>query len=198
MTPRTRVRAVVAVVAAATLTYGYNVQRNRDGQAQLHTACASIRRSIDERMKADSLSMLLDDPAALARDLRAEIDAPCVAIEPQLAWWRWNLGRSVPIPPDAERTARLEAARVAMIPRCIPVVHRLLDSSNLTGSSPEALEAQARTTCTEIAGSLHSPMNEPGPPIPVWDWPDRLTSLARSLIPEPTVRKPSSSPAQDP
>ncbi len=189
---------MLAAVAAVTLTYGYNVQRNRDGHAQLESACASIRRSIDERMKGDSLSMLLDDPAALARDLRAEIDAPCVAIEPQLAWWRWNLGRRVPIPPDPARAARLEAARVAMIPRCIPVVHRLLDSSNLTGSSPEALEVQARATCHEIAGSLRSPTSEPGPPVPVWDWPDRLTALAQSLVPEPPARKPRSSPAPDP
>ena len=195
MNPRTRIRAAVAAVAAIALTYGYNVQRNLDGGAQLHAACTSIRRSIDERMKADSLSMLLEDPAGVARDLRAEIDAPCVTIEPQLAWWRWNLGRRVPIPPDPARAARLEAARVAMVPRCIPVVHRLLDSSNLTGSSPEALEVQARATCVEIAGSLRSPTSEPGPPVPVWDWPDRLTALARSLAPEAPA--PRSSPAPD-
>ena len=195
MNPRTRIRAAVAAVAAIALTYGYNVQRNREGHAQLHAACTSIRRSIDERMKVDSLSMLLDDPAAVARDLRAEIDAPCVTIEPQLALWRWNLGRRVPIPPEPARAARLEAARVAMVPRCIPVVHRLLDSSNLTGSSPEALGVQARATCDEIAGSLRSPTSEPGPPVPVWDWPDRLSALAQSLAPEaPTPR---SSPAPD-
>jgi hypothetical protein len=195
LNPRTRIRAVIAALAAITLTYGYNVQQNREGQAQLHAACTSIRRSIDERMKVDSLSMLLDDPAAVARDLRAEIDAPCVTIEPQLAWWRWNLGRRVPIPPEPGRAARLEAARVAMVPRCIPVLHRLLDSSNLTGSSPEALEVQARATCDEIAGSLRSPTSEPGPPVPVWDWPDRLTALARSLAPEAPT--PSSNPAPD-
>lgn len=195
MTPRTKRRAVIAAIAAIALTYGYNVQRNLDGGAQLHGACASIRRSIDERMKGDSLSMLLEDPAAVTRDLRAEIDSPCVTIEPQLAWWRWNLGRRVPIPPDPARAARLEAARVAMIPRCIPVVHRLLDSSNLTGSSPEALEVQARATCDEIAGSLRSPTSEPGPPVPVWDWPDRLTALARSLAPEAPAH--GSSPAPD-
>lgn len=184
MTPRTKRRAVIAAVAAIALTYGYNVQRNLDGGAQLHGACASIRRSIDERMKLDSLSMLLDDPAALSRDLRAEIDAPCVTIEPQLAWWRWNLGRRAPIPPDPARAARLEAARVAMVPRCIPVIHQRLDASNLTGASPEALEAQARTICNDIAGSLRSPTSEPEAPVPVWDWPDRLTALARSLAPE--------------
>ena len=82
MNPRTRARAAIAAVAAITLTYGYNVQRNREGQAQLHAACTSIRLSIDERMKGDSLAMLLEDPAAVTRDLRAELDAPCVTIEP--------------------------------------------------------------------------------------------------------------------
>lgn len=195
MTPRTKRRAIIAAIAAIALTYGYNVQRNVDGGAQLHGACASIRRAIDERMKLDSLSALLDDPAALARDLRAEIDAPCVTIEPQLAWWRWNLGRSAPIPPDPARAARLEAARVAMVPRCIPVIQQRLDASNLTGASPEALEAQARSICSDIAGSLRSPTSEPEAPVPVWDWPDRLTALARSLSPEaPTHAK---SPAPD-
>ncbi len=195
MNPRTRIRAAIAAVAAIALTYGYNVKRNLDGGAQLHAACTSIRRSIDERMKLDSLSTLFDDPAALARDLRAENDAPCVTIEPQLAWWRWNLGRQVPIPPEPARDARLEAARVAMIPRCISALHRHLDASNLTGSSPEALEVQARATCNQIAGSLRSSMSEPGPPIPVWDWPDNLTAMARSLAPE--APPPRSSPAPD-
>lgn len=57
---------------------------------------------------------------------------------------------------------------------------------------------QARATCHEIAGSLRSPTSEPGPPVPVWDWPDRLTALAQSLVPEPPARKPRSSPAPDP
>lgn len=184
MTPETRRRAVLVVVAATVLTYGYNVQRNVAGGAQLHTACASIRHSIDERMKPASLAMLVDDPAALARDLRAEIDAPCVTIEPRLAWWHWNLGARVPIPPDPGRAARLEAARVAMIPRCIPVIRRMLDASNLTGASPESLDASARDSCDEIASSLSSPTSEPGPPIPVWDWPERLSALARSLSTE--------------
>lgn len=185
MTPETRRRAALVAFAAVALTYGYNVQRNVAGGAQLHTACSSIRRSIDERMKPASLAMLVDDPAALARDLRAEIDAPCVTIEPRLAWWRWNLGARVPIPPDPARAARLEAARVAMIPRCIPVVRRMLDASNLTGASPESLDASARDSCDEIAGSLSSPTSEPGPPIPVWDWPERLSALARSLSSSP-------------
>ena len=170
------------------------MKRNLDGGAQLHRACASIRRSIDERMKLDSLGILLDDPAAVARDLRAEIDAPCVTIEPELAWWRWNLGARVPIPPDPARAARLEAARVALIPRCVPAMARLLDASNLTGSSPEALEAQARSTCDEIAGSLRSPTSDAGPPIPVWDWPDNLTALARSLAPEAPAPGASAAP----
>ncbi|MFS8066233.1 MAG: hypothetical protein ACMG6S_07655, partial [Byssovorax sp.] len=89
----------------------------------------------------------------------------------------------------------LEAARVAMIPRCITALHRRLDASNLTGSSPEALEVQARATCDEIAGSLRSPMSDPGPPIPVWDWPDSLTAMARSLT--PAAPPPRSSPAPD-
>lgn len=184
LSPETKRRAAFAVLAAVALTYGYNVQRNVSGGAQLHTACASIRRSIDERMKLSSLAMLVDDPAALARDLRAEIDAPCVTIEPRLAWWHWNLGVHLPVPPDPARAARLEAARVAMIPRCVPVVRRMLDAANLTGASPESLDASARDSCDDIAGSLSSPTSEPGPPIAVWDWPDRLSALARSLASE--------------
>jgi hypothetical protein len=184
LSPETKRRAVIVVFAAAALTYGYNVQRNVAGGAQLHTACSSIRRSIDERMKPASLTMLVDDPAALARDLKAEIDAPCVTIGPRLAWWQWNLGVHVPVPPEPARAARLEAARVAMIPRCLPVLRRMLDASNLTGASPESLEATARESCDEIASSLSSPTSEPGPPIAVWDWPDRLSALARSLTPE--------------
>ena len=182
----TSIAAAILVVGAA-LTYGYNVQRNVAGGAQLHTACASIRHSIDQRMKPASLAMLVEDPAALARDLRAEIDAPCVAIEPRLAWWRWNLGVVVPVPRDPARAARMEAARVAMIPRCVPVVRRMLDASNLTGASPEALDAQSRDSCDEIAGSLSSPTNDAGPPSAVWEWPDRLSALARSLTTEPAA-----------
>ena len=184
MSPETTRRIAIFAAAAVALTYGYNVQRNVSGGAQLQTACASIRRSIDERMKPASLAMLVDDPAALARDLRAEIDAPCVTIEPRLAWWHWNVGAHVPVPPDPSRAARLEAARVAMIPRCLPVIRRMLDASNLTGASPESLDASARDSCDEIASSLSSPTSEPGPPVAVWDWPDRLTALARSLTPE--------------
>jgi hypothetical protein len=189
----TRLAAGVALAALA-LTYGYNVQRNFDGRAEVHDACVSIRRSIDERMKVESLAMLVDDPPALARDLRAEIDAPCVTIEPRLAWWRWNLGAHVPIPPDPARAARLEDTRVKMIAKCIPVIQRLLDASNLTGASPEALDAQARDTCDEIGASLHPPTSEGDAPIPVWDWPDRLAALARSLAPE----APSSAPRDPP
>jgi hypothetical protein len=184
LNPQTRLRAAIAGAAVIALTYGYNVQRNVSGGAQLHAACASIRGSIDERMKASSIAQLVDDPAALARDLQAELDAPCVVIEPRLAWWRWNLGVRVPIPPDPVRAARLEAARVAMIPRCVPAVRRMLDASNLTGASPEALDARSREACDGIADSLRSPTSELGPPIPVWDWPDSLSALARSLAPD--------------
>lgn len=181
MSLRTWQKAAGVAAAALALTYGYNVQRNRAGQAQIHTACVTIRRSIDERMKLSSLGMLIDDPAALAADLRAELDAPCVTIEPRLAWWQWNLGASVPIPPDPARAARLDAARVTMIARCVPAMQRLLDGTNLTGASPEALLATATETCDQIGGSLRPPTSEAGPPIPVWDWPDRLSALARSL-----------------
>ncbi|MEP7126592.1 MAG: hypothetical protein ABJE95_37015 [Byssovorax sp.] len=184
MRPETKRNAAIVALAAAALTYGYNVKRNLAGGEQMHAACTSIRRSIDERMKPASLSMLVDDPAALAKDLRAEIDAPCVTIGPRLAWWQWNFGAHVAVPPDPARAARLEAARVAMIPRCVPVVRRMLDASNLTGASPESLDASARDSCDQIAGSLSSPTSEPGPPIAVWDWPDRLSALARSLAAE--------------
>ena len=178
-------KAAGAAAFALALLYAYNVRRNVLGGEQIHGACTSIRRSIDERMTVESLALLVDDPPALARDLRAELDAPCVTIEPRLAWWQWNLGARVPIPADPARAARLEATRVAMIAKCVPLFRRMLDASNLTGASPEALAAQASATCDEIAGSLRSPTSDAGPPIPVWDWPDHLSALARSLAPEP-------------
>ncbi len=185
MSLKTWQKAVGAAAAALALMYAYNVRQNVAGGEQIHSACASIRRSIDERMTVESLSALVDDPPALARDLRAEIDAPCVTIEPRLAWWQWNLGARVPIPADPARAARLEAARVAMITRCVPLFRRMLDASNLTGASPEALAAKASESCDEIAGSLSSPTSDAGPAIPVWDWPARLSALARSLAPDP-------------
>lgn len=185
MSPTPWQKAAGAAAAALALLYGYNVLRNVTGGEQIHGACASIRRSIDERMTVETLSLLVDDPPTLRRDLRAEIDAPCVTIEPRLAWWQWNLGARVAIPPDPARAARLEATRVAMITKCVPLFRRMLDASNLTGASPEALAAQANETCDEIAGSLRSPTSDAGPPIPVWDWPDRLAALALSLAPTP-------------
>ncbi len=178
-------KAAGAAATALALVYAYNVRQNIVGGEQIHQACTSIRRSIDERMTVESLSMLVDDPPALTRDLRAEIDAPCITIEPRLAWWQWNLGARVPIPPDPARAARLEAIRIAMITKCVPLFRGMLDASNLTGASPEALAAKASESCDEIAGSLRSPTSDAGPPIPVWDWPDRLSALARSLAPTP-------------
>jgi len=178
-------KAASAATAALALLYGYNVRRNVVEGEKIHGACTSIRRSIDERMTVESLSLLIDDPPALTRDLRAEIDAPCVTIEPRLAWWQWNLGARVPIPADPARAARLEATRLAMITKCVPLFRRMLDASNLTGASPEALTAKASETCDEIASSLRSPTSDAGPPIAVWDWPDRLSALARSLAPDP-------------
>src|SRR5262249_11522107 len=134
---RWRAAGIAAGIALA-VAYGDDVQRNVNGEARAQAACGKILAGMDQRMKPEARAPVVDDPRALVRDLRDEMEAPCVALAPRLRWWQWNYGATMTVPIDPGRNARLDAARRTMLERCPAVMRKTIGSVNIFGTLEDA------------------------------------------------------------
>lgn len=179
--------AIAAVVASsAALAYAWNVAKNAEARDRVERACERIRAARAERWA------VLEEPArALFQDDVDEIGAlfgslgepMCVGLEAELgSVLAWNAGRTWQGEPmDPEQLARLRAAAERARERCPALMREAL---SVLSRDDAALDRSAREACEGMMSDFDAyaaaPRETPEP-IALWDWPERLESLASAL-----------------
>ena len=160
---------------AALAIYSYHVWGNQQARAALEPACEALLE--ESRSVAADTSLELIIGPTLAGDLLSMNQETCAQLDRELALWRWNVGREVALPRDAERDARIAAALTEAHGRCPVVMSAALDqlAAQMGGQiSPQERQAQLEATCGAFVSAAERWGGDQRDVALAWEWPFRL------------------------
>ncbi|AKF03802.1 hypothetical protein [Sandaracinus amylolyticus] len=169
------------------IAYAWNVSRNVSARDRATRACERIESARAARWTVleEPARALFEGDVGLVRELFLTMgDTPCAGLRDALASpWAWNAGRTWDDPPmPSERLARIAAAAEGARARCPALMASAL--SAIPGQDAAAIDAAAASACETMMADFDAyaaAPREASEPTELWQWPERLESLAAAL-----------------
>jgi hypothetical protein len=170
---KARVGALAAGVALAGVIVG-NCVKNVLVARRVRLVCPALAASASERLASSGplFERLFGADAALMRQMPdAVVGDTCAQLETELAWYRWNLGRTVRL--DRTRAHRQEL--IAVLDRALP---RCLERSGPVPEPGDDFDRSLAVAVCQVLKTLRATLDTPVVDASVWAIAEQLERFA--------------------